>query len=84
MVVFVSAHRFSSCSEQGSVCAVVGGLLTVGLLLLGSTGSRCAGFGGCCTWAQQSWCRGLAAPWHVGIFPDQGLNQRPLHCRVDS
>ena len=38
MVVFVSAHRFSSCSEQGSVCAVVGGLLTVGASLAGEYG----------------------------------------------
>ena len=35
--------------------------------------------------AQQLWHMGLVAPWHVGSqFPDQGLNLRPLHCKVDS
>ena len=36
------------------------------LLLLWSTGSRCAGFSSCGTWAQQLWCMGLVAPRHVG------------------
>ena len=48
------------------------------LLLLWSTGSRHAGFSSCGTWAQQLWladsraqaqqlwCTGLVAPWHVG------------------
>ena len=48
------------------------------LLLLWSTGSRCADFSSCGTWAQQLWlmgsraqaqqlwCMGLVALWHVG------------------
>ena len=36
------------------------------LLLLQSTGSRCAGFSSCGTRAQQLWLTGLVAPWHVG------------------
>ena len=34
--------------------------------------------------AQQSWCSGLVAPWHGGIFLDQGLNLCLLHCQADS
>ena len=36
------------------------------LLLLWSTGSRCVGFSSCGAWAQQLWCTGLVALWHVG------------------
>ena len=60
------------------------GLLLWGPLLSGRTGSRCVGSRSCHTWAQQSWCPGSDAPWQVGISPDQGLNQGPLHCRADS
>ena len=28
-------------------------------------------------------CMGLAAPWHMGIFQDQGLNPFPLHWQAD-
>ena len=34
--------------------------------------------------AQQLWLTGLVAPQHVGIFPDQGSNPRPLHWQADS
>ena len=34
-------------------------------LLLQSTGSRCAGFSSCGTWAQQPWLTGLVALWHA-------------------
>ena len=44
--IFVAAcGLFSSCSEQGLLFVVVHGLLIGWLLLLQSTGSRCAGFG---------------------------------------
>ena len=36
------------------------------LLSLRSTGSRCAGFSSCSTWAQQLWRMGLVTPRHVG------------------
>ena len=63
--VFVAARAFSSHGERG-------------LLLVRSSGSRCADFSSCGTraqqlWlagsraqAQQLWCTGLVAPWHVG------------------
>ena len=35
------------------------------LLLLWRTGSRCAGFSICGTWAQKLWCMGLVALQHV-------------------
>ena len=59
------------------VFVAVHGFLIVWLLLLRSTGSRCAGFSSCGTQAQQLWpvgsraqaqylwCTGLVVPWHV-------------------
>ena len=57
-----------------------------GRLLLGCTGSTARGLGRCGTWwllyLQHS---GLVVPQHVGSqFPDQRLNLRPLHWKVDS
>ena len=47
-------------------------------------GSRARGLCICGAWAQLSRA-GLAAPRHVvSQFPDQGSNQRPLHCKMDS
>ena len=43
------------------------------------------GFSNCGTRAQLSWRAGLVAPQRVGSqFPNQGLNPRPLHCKVNS
>ena len=76
-----------------------GGLLFVavrGLLLLRSTGSRCAGFSSCGSRASVVVACGLYSAGSVvvvhglscstacGIFPDQGLNPCPLHWQVDS
>ena len=45
-------------------------------LLLRSTGSRHAG--------SVVVAHGPSCSAACGIFPDQGLNQRPLHCKADS
>ena len=45
---------------------------------------ECSGFSSHRTWAQQLWHTGIVAPWHVGIFLDQGLNVCPLHWQADS
>ena len=47
----------SSCSEQASHC----GAFSCGAQALGH---EC--FSRYCTWAQQLWCKGLVALWHVG------------------
>ena len=60
-------------------------------LSLQSTGSRNTGFSSCGMPAQKLWLLGsglwapvtgtrLGCSAACGIFPDQGLNQRPLHC----
>ena len=54
------------------------------LFLLESTGSSWADFITCSARAQSLPCTGLVAPAARGIFPDQGLKQHPLHCKVDS
>ena len=68
---------FSSCRERG---------------LLSSCGawvSHCCGFSYCGAWALGAWAseavaRGLSCPVVCVIFPDQGSNQCPLHCKADS
>ena len=64
-------------SAQASV-VVVCGLSSCGTWAQqwGLTGSRAQ--------AQQLWCRCLVAPWHVGIFLDQGLNPCTLHWQAYS
>ena len=58
------------------------------LLLLRSTGSRCAGFSSCGSRALECSsvvvAHGLRCSAACGIFPDQGLNPCPLHWQVDS
>ena len=73
LFIFGCVRAFSSCGEPGLLVIVLRGLL-----LLRSTGSRCAGFSSCGTQAQQLqlagsrvqaqwlWRTGLVAPWHVG------------------
>ena len=71
------AQGFSSCLEQGihsSFCVQA---------------SRCGGFS-CCgaqvlgTWTSVPVARSRSFPAACGIFPGQGSNQRPLHCKADS
>ena len=51
-------QAFSSCGEQGLLFIAGVGFSSRWLLLLRSTGSRCAGFSSCGTWAQQLWLLG--------------------------
>ena len=48
---------------------------------LSCCGARALGRAG---FIRQSWSMGFIAPWHVGVFPDQGLNWCALHCKVSS
>ena len=68
---------FSSCSEQGLLfIGVLGLLIAVLSLSWQSTGSRHVG--------SIVVVYGLSCLTAHGIFPDQGSNQCPLHCKVDS
>ena len=77
--VFIAAHGLSLVAASGGYSSLwCAGFLLLWPLLLRSTGSRCTGLSSCGTraqllWlagsraqAQQLWCMGLAAPWHVG------------------
>ena len=66
--VFVAARRLSLVSASGGYSSLqcTGISLWWWLLLLRSTGSRCAGFSSCGTRAQQLWHTGLVPQWHVG------------------
>ena len=71
-------QAFSSCGKWGLLFLAVHGLLTAVASLVAEHGLQSAGFSSCGTWAQQLWlagsraqaqqlwCTGLAAPWHVG------------------
>ena len=54
-------RAFSSCVKRGLLFIAVCGLLIAVASLLRSTGSRCAGFSSCGTWAQQLWLAGSRA-----------------------
>ena len=58
----------SSCGVQASCC---GGFSCFGAQALG-------------TWASVVVAHGLSCPEACGTFLDQGSNQCPLHCKVDS
>ena len=65
--VFVAAHGLSLIAASGGYSSLrCMGFSLRWLLLLQSTGSRCAGFSSCNTWAQQLWRTGLVALRHVG------------------
>ena len=83
-----SAMALSSCSKQGllSSCSAQA---SQWLHLLQNTGSRCVGLSGGEPQALHhslSSCGGPQAslPAACIIFPDQGLNSRPLHWQVDT
>ena len=86
--IFVEARRTFRCSTRASLQ-----LWRVGFLF-SSCGTQAPGCTGSVVVARGLqlrsvssvvWHVGLAAPWHVGsYFPDQGLNPRPLHCKVYS
>ena len=75
--VFISVRGLSLVAASGghssSRCA---GLLLSRPLLLGSTGSRCAG--------SVVVAHGPSCSTACGIFPDQGSNPCPLHWQADS
>ena len=68
---------FSSCSELGATLYLWCLPFSLQrLLLLESMDSR--------AWASAVVAYGLSCPGMCGIFPNQGLNPRPLHWRADS
>ena len=71
------ARAFSSCGKRGPLFIAVRSLLSPSRpLLLGSTGSRCAG--------SVIVAHGPSCSAACGIFPDQGPNPCPLHWQADS
>ena len=50
---------FSSCGKWGPLCAACGSLIVAASLVV-ERGLR--------TWAQQLWCRGFVATWHVESY----------------
>ena len=88
--VFIAACRLSLVeASRGYSSMRCAGFSLRWLLLWRSAGSRCAGFSSCGTrarqlWfvgsraqAQQLWCTGLAAPWHVGSSQTRALTRVP-------
>ena len=65
---------FSSCSEQGLLFIAVLWLLTAAMSLVDE--HRLLGMG-----ASVVVVHGLSCPAACGIFPDQGSNRCPLHCK---
>ena len=80
----------SSCGPRASLLLVVVAFLLVKLGPQGSQASGVAarGLGSCFPrlWRAGSvvGARGLSCSMACGMFPDQGLNQCLLHCKVDS
>ena len=72
------AHAFSSCDGQASHC----GGFSCGERVLGARAQQ-LGFLGSRAQAQELWCTGLVAPWHVGSFRS-GIKPCALHWQVDS
>ena len=65
--VFVAARGLSLVAASGGYSSLrCTGFSLQWLLLLRSTGSKCAGFRSCGMRAQQLWLMGLVAPRHVG------------------
>ena len=65
--VFIAAHGLSLVAASRDYSSLLcTGFSLQWLLLLQSTGSRCMGFSGCGTRAQQLWRTGLVVPRHVG------------------
>ena len=78
--MFIAAQAFSRCSDRGLFFVVLHRLLTAVASLLQSTGSRVqasvvAVLGSVVV------VHGLSCPVACGIFPDQGSNLCPLHCK---
>ena len=83
--VFVAACRFSLvAASRGYSSLRCTSFSLRWLLLLQSSGSRCAGFSSCGTWASVVVVHGLSCSAACGIFLDQGSNLCPLHWQADS
>ena len=89
--VFIAARGLPLVAASGGYSSLWCADFLLWLLLLQSTGSRCAGFSSCGTWAQLSWHVGSVVVAHrlscstaCGIFPDQRSNPCPLHWQADS
>ena len=67
----------SSCGRWGLLFVVVCGLLIAVASLVVDIGSRCMGLSSCSVGS-------VICSATCGIFPGQGLNHCPLHCKVDS
>ena len=86
--VFDAWFRLSLIAARGDYSSLrFSGFSSWWLLLRQSTGSRRAGFSGCCMWAQYLWCKGLVAPWHVESSQTRDwthvpwIGRRiPIHC----
>ena len=86
--VFDAWFRLSLIAARGDYSSMrLSGFSSWWLLLWQSTGSRRAGFSGCCMWAQYLWCKGLVAPWHVESSQTRDwthvpwIGRRiPIHC----
>ena len=88
---------FSRYREQGSLLCGAWATSCGGFSSFGAQDLGCVGFSSCDAWTQwlrfsgsraqtlELWCMGrLSCPEACGIFLDQGSNQCPLHCKVDS
>ena len=79
-------QAFSSCSKWGLLFVVVRGFSLRWLLLLRSTGSRCAGFSSCGTQAQQLWLAGSRAQaqqlWRTGLVAPRHVGSSQTRART--
>ena len=83
--VSVAARELSLVAVSGGYSSLQGaGFSLRWLLLLRSTGSRCAGFSSCGAWASVVVAHQLTCSAACGIFPDQSSNPCPLHWQGDS
>lgn len=75
-LIYLADLDFCFYARAFSLVAASAGFSPWWLLLLWSTGSRC--------WASVDVAHRLSCPSACGIFPDRGLNSRPLYWQVDS
>ena len=85
--VFVAAHGLSLVVASGGYSLLwCAGFLLRWLLLLRSTGSRCAGFSSCGTQAQQLWLVGSRAQaqqlWHTGLVALRRVGSSRTRARI--
>ena len=82
---FITVHRLSLVAVSRGYSSLQCTGFSLQWLLLWSAGSRCPGSRSCDARAQQLWCMGLVALWHVGSSSlVQGLNPCPLYWQANS